>query len=96
MVPTVASAIDLVVHLGVDADGRRGVREILGVTGRVEQGVVEAAEIFVRSGDRLVRAGGFPPRAERFARAGIDLAAVLRAGPASADVLDGAAPTRVG
>lgn len=96
VVPTVASAIDLVVHLGVDADGRRGVREILGVTGRVEQGVVEAAEIFVRSGDRLVRAGGFPPRAERFARAGIDLAAVLRAGPASADVLDGAAPTRVG
>lgn len=77
VVPTVASSIDVVVHLGVDADGRRVVREILGVTGRVEQGVVEAAEIFVRTGDRLVRADGFPPGADRFARAGIDLAAVL-------------------
>jgi pilus assembly protein CpaF len=77
VVPTVASAIDLVVHLGIDVDGRRVVREILGVTGRVEQGVVEAAEIFVRSDERLVRADGFPPGAERFARAGIDLAVVL-------------------
>ncbi|GED09161.1 pilus assembly protein CpaF [Cellulosimicrobium cellulans] len=82
VVPTVASAIDLVVHLGVDVDGRRVVREVLGVTGRVEQGVVEAAEIFVRSGDRLVRADGFPPGADRFARAGIDLAAVLHPGRA--------------
>ncbi|WP_264032280.1 CpaF family protein [Cellulosimicrobium sp. SH8] len=77
VVPTVASSIDLVVHLGVDVDGRRVVREVLGVTGRVEQGVVEAAEIFVRTGDRLVRADGFPPGADRFARAGIDLATVL-------------------
>ncbi|WP_156532919.1 CpaF family protein [Cellulosimicrobium sp. I38E] len=82
VVPTVASAIDLVVHLGVDVDGRRVVREVLGVTGRVEQGVVEAAEIFVRNGDRLVRADGFPPGADRFARAGIDLAAVLHPGRA--------------
>lgn len=82
VVPTVASAIDLVVHLGVDVDGRRVVREVLGVTGRVEQGVVEAAEIFVRAGDRLVRADGFPPGADRFARAGIDLAAVLHPGRA--------------
>lgn len=82
VVPTVASAIDLVVHLGVDVDGRRVVREVLGVTGRVEQGVVEAAEIFVRTGDRLVRADGFPPGADRFARAGIDLAAVLHPGRA--------------
>lgn len=78
VVPTVATAIDLVVHLGVDDDGRRVVREVLGVTGRVEQGVVEAAEIFVRTGDRLTRADGFPPGADRFARAGIDLAALLR------------------
>jgi pilus assembly protein CpaF len=78
VIPTVASAIDLVVHLGVDVEGRRGVREILGVPGRVEEGVVEASELFVRRGDRLVRADGFPPAADRFARAGIDLAAVLR------------------
>jgi len=78
VVPTVASAIDLVVHLGVDVDGRRGVREILGVSGRVEEGVVETSELFVRSAGRLVRADGFPPGADRFARAGVDLAAVLR------------------
>ncbi|MCB7136449.1 CpaF family protein [Cellulosimicrobium marinum] len=78
VVPTVASAVDLVVHLGTDASGRRGVREILGVPGRVEQGVVETSELFVRSGDRLVRADGYPPAADRFARAGIDLAALLR------------------
>ncbi|MFE6228945.1 CpaF family protein [Cellulosimicrobium sp. NPDC057862] len=93
VVPTVASAIDLVVHLGVDVDGRRVVREVLGVTGRVEQGVVEAAEIFVRTGDRLVRADGFPPGADRFARAGIDLAAVLhteRAPVADASTWSGA------
>ncbi len=80
VVPTVASAIDLVVHLGVDVEGRRGVREVLGVSGRVEEGVVEASELFVRSAGRLVRADGFPPGADRFARAGIDLAAILRPG----------------
>ncbi|WP_454044437.1 CpaF family protein [Cellulosimicrobium sp. Marseille-Q8652] len=78
VVPTVASAIDVVVHLGVDVDGRRRVREILGVPGRVEEGVVETSELFVRSGDRLVRADGYPPAVDRFARAGIDLGAVLR------------------
>jgi pilus assembly protein CpaF len=78
VIPTVASAIDLVVHLGVDVDGRRGVREVLGVSGRVEEGVVEASELFVRSGGHLVRADGFPPGADRFVRAGIDLAAILR------------------
>jgi pilus assembly protein CpaF len=78
VVPTVASAVDLVVHLGVDVDGRRRVREILGVPGRVEEGVVETSELFVRSGDHLVRADGYPPAPDRFARAGIDLAALLR------------------
>ena len=85
VVPTVASAVDLVVHLGVDVDGRRRVREILGLTGRVEEGVVETTELFVRSGDRLVRGDGFPPAADRFARAGIDVAAVLRGGRAASD-----------
>ncbi|RHA39514.1 CpaF family protein [Cellulomonas rhizosphaerae] len=79
VVPTVASAVDLVVHLDHDAAGRRTVREIVAVPGRVEQGVVETADLFVTRGDRLVRADGFPPHAERFARLGIDLAALLRA-----------------
>ncbi|GAA1853569.1 ATPase, T2SS/T4P/T4SS family [Myceligenerans crystallogenes] len=76
VVPTVASAIDLVVQLGVER-GRRVVREILGVTGRVEDGVVETATIFRRNGGDLRRGDGTPPRPERFADAGIDLRAVL-------------------
>jgi pilus assembly protein CpaF len=79
VVPTVASAIDLVVHLEVDARGRRRTSEIVAVTGRVEQGVVETTDVFRTGPDgALVRAEGFPPHAERYARAGIDLAALLR------------------
>ncbi len=78
VVPTVASAVDLVVHLDLEADGRRAVREVLAVPGRVEAGVVETAEVFVSRGGRLVRGDGFPPHPERFARIGVDLAALLR------------------
>lgn len=79
VVPTVASAVDLVVHLDLDAAGRRGVREVAAVPGRVEQGVVETADVFTSRGGHLVRADGFPPHPERFARLGVDLAALLRA-----------------
>ena len=48
------------------------------VPGRVEAGVVETAELFVTRDRRLVRADGFPPHAERFSRAGVDLGALLR------------------
>jgi pilus assembly protein CpaF len=78
VVPTVASAVDLVVHVGLDAAGRRAVREVLAVPGRVEGGVIEAVEVFATRDGRLVRADGFPPHPERFARAGADLAALLR------------------
>jgi pilus assembly protein CpaF len=77
VVPTVASSVDLVVHTATEADGRRRVREIVGVPGRVEGDVVETARIFVTAGDALVRAGGGPPHPERYARAGHDLAALL-------------------
>jgi pilus assembly protein CpaF len=79
VVPTVASAVDLVVHVGMDGAGRRAVREVLAVPGRVEAGVVETAEVFVERGGRLVRGDGFPPHLERFARAGFDVPALLRA-----------------
>lgn len=81
VVPTVASAVDLVVHLDMDARGRRRTREIVAVPGRVEQGVVETTDVFRTGPDgSLVRAGGHPPHAERYARAGIDLPALLRGG----------------
>lgn len=77
VVPTVASAVDLVVHLELTRDGRRRVREVVAVTGRSEDGVVETAELFALHGERLRRSGGFPPDPERFARAGYDPADLL-------------------
>ena len=77
VVPTVASSVDLVVHVGTDADGRRRVREIVAIPGRAEGGVVETADVFTTRDGRLVRADGYPPHPERFARAGIDLPALL-------------------
>jgi len=77
VVPTVAASIDLVLHTATDADGRRRVREIAAIPGRVEQGVVEVEDVFVWRGDRLTRADGYPPHADRFTRAGYDLAALL-------------------
>ncbi len=78
VVPTVASAVDLVVHVELDAAGRRSVREVVAVPGRVEAGVVETAELFVTRGGALVRGDGFPPHPERFARVGVDVTALLR------------------
>lgn len=81
VVPTVAAAVDLVVHLGIDARGRRRTLEVVAVPGRVENGVVETTDVFrVRDGE-LVRAEGFPPHAERYARIGVDLGELLRSGP---------------
>jgi pilus assembly protein CpaF len=77
VVPTVAACLDLVVHLGIDADGQRRVREIVGVPGRVEQDVIEIEPIFDTVGGRLTRVRGVPPRADRFAQAGFDLQSLL-------------------
>ena len=77
VVPTVASSVDLVVHIALDYDGVRRVREIVAVPGRVEGDVVETADIFTSKGGALRRADGFPPHPERFERAGYRLAALL-------------------
>jgi pilus assembly protein CpaF len=77
VVPTVAASVDLVVHLGLDASGRRTVREVVGVTGRVEREIIETTDIFTTTRGRLERADGFPPHQERYESAGIDLARVL-------------------
>lgn len=77
VVPSVASCVDLIVHTGTDHNGHRKVREIVGVPGRVEAGVVETAEIFRQRGERLSRAEGFPPHPDWFARSGYDLAELL-------------------
>lgn len=81
VVPTVASAIDIVVHLRNDGNGKRRTTEIVALSGRTEGNIVETTDLFVTRGDQLVRANGFPPHAERYQRAGIDLAQVLSPGP---------------
>jgi pilus assembly protein CpaF len=85
-VPTVAGCVDLVVHLAKLGSGQRVVTEVVGLTGRVERDVIEVAQIFTRAGGRLVRAAGFPPRAERFLAAGFDLSDLLAAAPLAAGV----------
>jgi pilus assembly protein CpaF len=77
VVPTVAGCIDLVVQIASERDGRRVVREIVAIPGRVEGDVVESADVFATKGERLVRADGWPPHPERFERAGYDLARLL-------------------
>jgi pilus assembly protein CpaF len=80
VVPTVASSVDLVVHVATDIEGRRRVREVVALPGRAEDGVVETADVFTTREGRLVRAEGFPPHPERFAAIGADLAALLTPG----------------
>ena len=72
VVPTVAASVDLVVHLGIDADGVRRVNEIVAVPGRVEQDVIEAEPVFVRDGGELVarRRDAAPAGGVRAARPG--------------------------
>lgn len=78
VVPTVAASVDLVVHLDLDHEGVRRVREIVAVPGRVENDVIETEPLFVRRDGRLVRAHGMPPRLDGFERVGIDVHELLR------------------
>ena len=84
VVPTVAGCVDIVVHTATARDGRRQVREIAALPGRVEAGVVEIADVFTRRGPQLVRGTGFPPHEDRFEAAGYDLARLLRSARAAA------------
>lgn len=85
VVPTVASAIDVVVHAELERGGRRRVVEIVAPTGRVLDGVPEATTLFELrggpGGGSLTATGELPARAAKFRRAGIDPAVILR--PAS-------------
>lgn len=75
--PTVASSVDIVVHVGIDGGGKRRVREIVSVPGRVEADVIETEPIFLARDGSLVRAHGMPPRLDRFEAVGIDVHALL-------------------
>ncbi|GAA3121240.1 pilus assembly protein CpaF [Kribbella aluminosa] len=77
VLPTVAGCVDIVVHLGVAADGRRRVREIVAVTGRVEEQAIETETLFSTRDGYLRRAEGQLPHTERFQQAGYNVAGLL-------------------
>jgi pilus assembly protein CpaF len=89
VVPTVASTVDIVVQVGIDSDGRRRVREIVGVPGRVEADVIETEPIFSWQLGGLQRAHGMPPRLESFVNSGIDVHQLLAADQQPAEASGG-------
>ena len=77
VVPTVASCIDLVVHCGRHPNGRRQVTEILALGRRVENGIIESSMIFGMADGQLKPNANSMPAAEKFARSGYDVSALL-------------------
>lgn len=77
VVPTVASCIDLVVHCARHASGRREVTEILSLGRRVENGIIESSMVFALTDGQLQPRANSMPSAEKFARAGYDVAGLL-------------------
>ncbi len=80
VVPTVATSVDVVVHVMNDALGRRRVREVVGVPGRAEGDVIELEHLFRWRDGSLIRGSGLPPHADRFQERGIDLMSLLAEG----------------
>ncbi len=82
VLPTVASAIDVVVHAELERGGRRRVVEIVAPTGRLAEGVPDATALFATDrtirGAPLVATGELPARVSKYLRAGIDPARILR------------------
>ncbi|WP_394552489.1 CpaF family protein [Agromyces sp. MMS24-JH15] len=77
VVPTVASTIDLVVHLTIDRAGHRRVAEIAAPTGRIVDGLVESEVLFALRDGALAPTGARPPRPQKYAMAGLDPDVVL-------------------
>ena len=77
VVPTVASSVDLVVHLTLDHTGARRVEEIVAVPGRVENDLIESEPLFELRAGRLQRMPGMPSRLDRFDRHSIDIHRLL-------------------
>jgi pilus assembly protein CpaF len=77
VVPTVAAAVDLIVHLGL-REGSRLTMQVLGVTGRLETDRIETTSLFERASTGMEWTGQRPPHPERFENEGIDLTELLR------------------
>jgi pilus assembly protein CpaF len=79
VVPTVATVVDIVVHIALRPDGIRKVQQITSVTGRVEGNSIETGEIFSFQGGQLEPQGIFPTKLDRFQAHNIDLANLIGA-----------------
>ena len=77
VVPTVATSIDIVVHLAL-VRGERFATEIREVSGRTEGDRVESIPLWERRADELRWTGLRPHSLERFEAAGIDVAELFR------------------
>jgi len=71
--PTVASAIDLIVHVTLDASGTRRINEVAAVTGRYENDRAEIEMLWKWDGHQYLRGVGSLPHPEKFETIGSPL-----------------------
>jgi pilus assembly protein CpaF len=71
--PTVASAIDVIVHTTLDAHGTRRIHEVAAVTGRYENDRAEIEMLWKWDGNQYQRGVGSLPNPDRFTAIGAPL-----------------------
>jgi pilus assembly protein CpaF len=71
--PTVASAIDLIVHTTLDVNGVRRIKEVASVTGRYENDRAEIEMLWKWDGNQYERGVGSLPNPDRFTTIGAPL-----------------------
>ena len=71
--PTVASAIDLIVHVSLDHNGDRRVKEVAALTGRYENDRAEIETLWLWNGKDYERGIGILPHPDRFEAIGMPL-----------------------
>jgi pilus assembly protein CpaF len=71
--PTVAAAIDLIIHVQMDQTGKRRISEIAALTGRYENDRPEIESLWKWNIDHYIRGLGALPKPEKFAAIGFPL-----------------------
>ena len=76
--PTVAAAIDLVIQVALDSEGKRRIVEVASVTGRLENDRIEVETLWMWNELTYERGLGSLPHPEKFANAGLPISAWWR------------------
>ena len=76
--PTVASAFDLIVHVSLDQNGMRRIKEISALTGRYENDRAEIESLWLWNGSDYDRGVGTLPHPDKFIAIGAPLASWWR------------------